>query len=304
MGLDWLNWSNPVAIWWSFLLLVSAANIFLWFKLHAFFRKSAAGNRTGLFAIEPLVLLSAAYVFGCAFRSILPRADVQRICLFDTWLSSIFIGRSVATVAELCFVIQWAIVLGELGKLAYSDTAKNIAKIIVPLIVVAECCSWYAVITTDFLGNVLENSLWTVTYLLIAIAFTRLLYRFRGPVQVALAAAIAGIAGYIVFMSTVDVPMYFFRWQAELSGGKEFFGVLSGLHDVATRWVVTHDVAPWRQEIPWMSLYFSMAVWASLMLGCFGLVKHLLPRYRVRPLLSKPIGQPLAIPVRVSRPMP
>jgi hypothetical protein len=304
MGLDWLNWSNPVAIWWSFLLLVSAANIALWFKLHAFFRKGTTGNRTGLFAIEPLVLLSAAYVFGCAFRSILPRADVQRICLFDTWLSSIFVGRSVATIAELCFVIQWAIVLGELGKLAYSDTAKNIAKIIVPLIVVAECCSWYAVITTDFLGNVVENSLWTVTYLLIAVAFTRLLYRFRGPVQIALAAAIAGIAGYIVFMSTVDVPMYFFRWQAELSGGKEFFGVLSGLHDVATRWVVTHDVARWQDEIPWMSLYFSMAVWASLMLGCFGLVKHLLPRYRVRPLLSRPSRRPLAIPVRVSRSMP
>ena len=48
-----------------------------------------------------LLLFCAAYVFGCAFRSFLPRADVQRICLFDTWLSSAFIGRSVATVAEV-----------------------------------------------------------------------------------------------------------------------------------------------------------------------------------------------------------
>ena len=39
-----------------------------------------------------------------------------------------------------------------------------------PLIALAECCSWYAVISTDFLGNVLENSLWTVTFTLIAIA--------------------------------------------------------------------------------------------------------------------------------------
>ena len=31
-----------------------------------------------------MLLLSAAYVFGCAFRSFLPRADVRRICLFDT----------------------------------------------------------------------------------------------------------------------------------------------------------------------------------------------------------------------------
>jgi hypothetical protein len=28
-----------------------------------------------------------------------------------------------------------------------------------------------------------------------------------------------------------------------------------------------------------MSLYFSTAVWTSLMLGGFGLVRHLLPRY-------------------------
>ena len=66
-------------------------------------------------------------MFGCAFRSIFPRADVQRICLFDTWLSSVLIGRSVATIAELCFAIQWAIVLHELGQIAHSDTAKNIA---------------------------------------------------------------------------------------------------------------------------------------------------------------------------------
>ncbi len=304
MGLHWLTWSNPVAMWWSFLVVVSAANIALWLQVRALFRNGTMPRRAGRLSSEPLLWLSAVYVFGCAFRAILPRADVQRICLFDTWLSSVFVGRSVATVAELCFVVQWAIVLGELGKLSYSDTAKNIAKIIVPLIVVAEACSWYAVITTDFLGNVLENSLWTATYALIALALIRLLYRFRGPVQLALVAAIAGIAGYVAFMVAIDVPMYFDRWQAELASGREFFGLFSGLHDVATRWVVAHDVARLRHEIPWMTLYFSAAVWASLMLACFGLVRHLLPRYRVRPLLSRPPRRALAVPVRYSPPVP
>ncbi len=167
------------------------------------------------------MLLSAAYVFGCAFRSILPRADVQRICLFDTWLSSVLVGRSVATVAELCFALQWAIVLRELGRVAHSDTAKNIAKMIVPLIVLAECFSWYAVVSTNFLGNVLENSLWTFTFVLIAIALSRLVVSFRGIAQLPIAAAAAGIAGYVVFMSTVDVPMYFARWQAEVADGTQ-----------------------------------------------------------------------------------
>src|SRR5262249_13652773 len=148
-------------------------------------------------------------------------ADVERICLFDTWLSSVVVGRSVATIAEICFAIQWAVVVRALAKTTHADAGRNMANAIVPLILLAECCSWYAVITTNYLGNVLEISLWTVTFLLIAIALLRLLPSFRGIVQLALAAAVAGIAGYIIFMGTVDVPMYFFRWQADLTSGRE-----------------------------------------------------------------------------------
>jgi hypothetical protein len=174
MRFDWLDWSNPVALWWSFLVTVSAVNITLLLCLRALYRANPFGAANAIFAAEPLALLSAIYVFGCAFRSILPRADVERICLFDSWLSSVLIGRSVATLAELCFAIQWVIVLRELGRIAHSDTAKNIAKLIVPLIALAETCSWYAVISTNFLGNVLENSLWTVTFALVGIALVRL----------------------------------------------------------------------------------------------------------------------------------
>ena len=116
MSFDWFTWSNPVAVWWAFLLGVSVANIALWLLLHRHFQKRMPIFEAGIFRIELMVLLCAAYVFGCAFRSILPRADVQRIALFDTWLSSVFVGRSVATIAEVCFVIQWAIVLRQLGK--------------------------------------------------------------------------------------------------------------------------------------------------------------------------------------------
>src|SRR6202043_2536192 len=263
MNLDWLDWSNPVAMWWGFLLIVSAVNIAALLTLGARLRNNSSGKAAGTFALEPLFLLCAVYVLGCAFRSILPRADVQRICLFDTWLSSVMVGHSVATVAELCFAAQWAIVLYALGKIANSDTAKNIAKAVVPTIMVAEICSWSAVITTNFLGNVLENSLWTITFLLIGVALSRLVPRFRGPAQFAIAAAAAGIAAYVVFMATVDVPMYFGRWQADLLSGKDYLGLVAGLHDVATRWIVTHDLAPWRDEIAWMSLYFSTAVWSS-----------------------------------------
>src|SRR2546421_409463 len=197
MRVDWLSWSNPVSVWWGFLLVVSSINVFFWLRLHRYLRRITL-------RFELLVFLSAAYVFGCAFRAILPRADVQRICLFDTWLSSVFLGRSVATVAEICFVTQWALVLRHLAGTAESITTRNIANAIVPMIVLAECCSWYAVITTSYLGNTLENSLW----------------------------------------------------------------------------VVTHRIALWSDEIAWMSLYFSVAVWTSLALCGFVLVKDRLSQYR------------------------
>jgi hypothetical protein len=298
MRLDWLVWSNPLAIWWSFLILVSGGNVALLLHLHFRYRRTGSPRRVSAPAVDPLLLLSAAYVIGCAFRSILPRADVQRICLSDTWLSSVFVGRSVATVAEMCFILRWAIVLRALARETQADSADNIARAIVPVVAAAEACSWYAVITTNYLGNVLENSLWTAAFVLIAIALLDLLNRYRGAVRGAIAAAALGIAGYVAFMCTIDVPMYFARWQADLAAHREFLGLFAGLHDVATRWVVTHDVARWDGEIAWMSLYFSAAVWTSLLLACFGLLKHLLPRYRVgRRPTPRLVRRPVVVPI-------
>ena len=76
--LDWLDWRNPIAIWWSFLVLVSVANIVLWRLLHLRFRQRALDRGSGIFRVELVLLLCAAYVFGCAFRSVLPRAIFRR----------------------------------------------------------------------------------------------------------------------------------------------------------------------------------------------------------------------------------
>jgi len=246
--------------------------------------------------VRLMLLLCAGYVFGCAFRSVLPRADVQRICLFDTWLSSVLVGRSVATVAELCFAAQWAIILIQLGRLAGADTTLTAAWSIVPLILVAECFSWYAVLTRNYLGNAIENSIWAVAFLIVGVALCRLLPEFNGPVRWALIVAIAGIVFYLAFLVSVDVPMYLSRWKADLADGSKLLGFFEGLRDVSTRWVVTHDVAHWKGEIAWMSLYFSAAVWASLALCvCYSLETYL-PRYRTETAVAS-----RALPLDASR---
>jgi hypothetical protein len=286
MSLEWrarsssLDWSNPVARWWGLLTLVSGANIAVWFFLYGQLHEQPTGRLGGASGIELMLLLCAAYVFGCAFRSFLPRADVQRICLFDTWLSSVVVGRSVATVAEICFAAQWAIILHQLGTITGADTTLNAAWVIVPLILIAECFSWHAVLTTNYLGNAIENSIWAVAFFVVGIGLCRLLPEFDGPVRVVLAIAISGIAGYLAFLMTIDVPMYLSRWRAEVADGSKFLKPLEGLRDVSMRWVVTHDLAEWKDEIAWMSLYFSAAVWASLALCVFYSLEDHLPRYR------------------------
>ena len=275
-----LAWSNPLAWWWGLLTLVSGVNIAIWFVLYRRLQEPPAGTPGSASGIEIMLLLCAAYVFGCAFRSFLPRADVQRICLFDTWLSSVVVGRSVATVAELCFAAQWAMILHQLGTMTGADTTLNAAWVIVPLILIAECFSWYAVLTTHYLHNAIENSIWAVVFFIIGIGLCRLLPEFDGPVRVVLAITIAGIALYLAFLMTIDVPMYLTRWRAEVGDGSKLLRPIEGLRDVSTRWVVTHDLAEWKDEIAWMSLYFSAAVWASLALCvCYSLHDHL-PRYR------------------------
>ncbi len=310
MSVEWrtrsssLAWSNPLAWWWSLLTLVSALNIAVWFVMYRQLQEQPAGSLGSTPGIQLMLVLCAAYVFGCAFRSLLPRADVQRICLFDTWLSSVVVGRTVATVAEICFVAQWAIILHQLGTMTGAETTINAAWVIVPLIVVAECFSWHAVLTTHYLHNAVENSIWAVAFFIIGIGLCRLLPEFEGPVRVALVLAIAGIVGYLAFLMTVDVPMYLNRWRADVSDGIKRLHPLEGLRDVCTRWVVTHDLAEWKDEIAWMSLYFSGAVWASLALcGCYALEDHL-PRYRTEMTVASVSSEVLPVAQDSGRRLP
>ena len=280
------------------LTLVSAANIAAWFALYRELpAQPVSGSASGT---SSMLLLCAGYVFGCAFRSVLPRADVQRICLFDTWLSSVMVGRSVATVAELCFAAQWAMILHQLGTITGSDTVLIAAWLILPLIVIAECCSWYAVLTTNYLFNAIENSIWAVAFFIAGVGLCRLLPEFDGPVRAMLIVSITGIVAYLGFLMTVDVPMYFNRWRTGGADGNRQLSAFEGLVDVSTRWVVTHDLAEWKDEIAWMSLYFSIAVWASLALCvCYSLGDQL-PRYRTEASATPYASSTASAPVTAS----
>jgi hypothetical protein len=93
----------------------------------------------------------------------------------------------------------------------------------------------------------------------------------------------------------IDVPMYLSRWRAKLADGSKLLRPLEGLRDVSTRWVVTHDLAEWKGEIAWMSLYFSAAVRASLALCVLCSLEDHLPRYRTEATVASWSSDALAV---------
>jgi hypothetical protein len=259
--------SSSVEAWWTALCAVSVFNICCWHASAAALRRRKATADPAAYQFQRRqLLLSAVYVFGCGFRSVLPRADVGRIGLIDSWLSSVMVGRSVATVAELCFMAQWALLLHRMAREERSRFGVAISWLIVPLIGVAEVCSWHATLTTSYLGNAFEESIWTLVVVLLIAGGVALRSRCPAHGRPFLAAGLLLGIGYVAFMCIVDVPMYVSRWLADEAAGRQYLSLGQGLHDVWSRRHVTFAWEAWRPEIPWMSLYFSVAVWSSIAL--------------------------------------
>ena len=259
--------ANPVMLWWALLCSVALLNVAGWIFSARLLTRRAATLPASIHATRRLILwLAAGYVAGCAFRSILPMVDVPRICLHDTPLSRIVIGRSVATIAELCFAAQFALLLREAGRLNARPLIALLSPVLFALIALAELFSWSAVLTTNNLLHAIENSLWTLGAALGLVGFASLHRRsdVRGA-RFIVAVLVCGIA-YLAFMTMVDVPMYLARWQSGMAAGHERLSLQEWLGEIMARCTVVREWPAWRSDVPWLSLYFTTAVWISIAL--------------------------------------
>lgn len=255
--------------WWTLLCGLGVLNAVGWLASAWWLRRQNLSLSPEFRAMQRWqLLLSAVYVLGCGYRSMLPVFDVPRQVMVDSWASSVLIGRSVATLAELCFAAQWALLLRGLAQAGGQLGVAAVARSIVPLIVLAELCSWTAVLTTANLGHVIEEALWGLGALLLCLAVVRLAAQASTTQARALLSALAVAAAlYAAYMFAVDVPMYWQRWLSDEAAGRGYLSLAEGLEDAARRWVVTHRWEDWREEVIWMTAYFSLAVWLSIALA-------------------------------------
>jgi hypothetical protein len=253
--------------WWALLSGVALVNMLMWQRTaRALGRAGGEYSAANLRARRLQLLLSAVYVAGCAYRSFVPVFDVPRLCLLASPLSSVAIGRSVATLAELSFVAQWALLLHEAAVATASRVGRLTAWLLVPLIVIAETCSWYSVLTTSNIGHVIEESLWGLSAALLVASLAGMLPRCPPRVRPLLGAWCLLGLGYVLYMYLVDVPLYWSRWVADSAAHRQYLSIGQGFMDVASHRTVSHDWRIWRGEVVWMTLYFSLAVWISLAL--------------------------------------
>lgn len=251
--------------WWSLLRSVAVLNVLAWSLMAIWlWRERGRWPPDAWLGRRGQLLLSAGYVLGCAWRCAFPVYDVQRLVMVDSFWSSVIVGRSVATVAELCFAAQWALLLREAARAARSDTGLAISRAILPLIALAEMFSWHAVLTTANLGHVVEESLWGLCAGLLVLSLGVVWPRLHAAHRPALAGMGLAASVYVVYMFAVDVPMYWSRWVADQAAGRAYLGLAQGVADAATRWEVSHRWSQWRSEVIWMSVYFSVAVWMSI----------------------------------------
>lgn len=258
-----------VQIWWISLSVIAVLNIAAWMVSA---KLLASSHENFFFAVKHrqrrwMLWLSAVYVAGCAFRSFLPRIDLERVCLVQTGLSNMMVGRSVATVAELCFIAQCALLLHQAGSSKNNRFVVMVSLLLIPIIVVAEISSWYAILSTNYFGHVVENSIWTFSAVLLLVSLYLLWPDSTRPQRHFLVAMMAFAIGYILFMTNVDVPMYWARWNADQLAGVTYLSMTQGIMDASRACNVNFGWDVWRQEIPWMTLYFTVAVWVSISLA-------------------------------------
>ena len=251
---------RPILWWWSLLSVVSVGNLALWVVIARGVRGLADDY------VAQQLLLSGIFAAACAFRSLLPRVDLERQCLWNSPLSSIFVGRSVATIAELAFAGQCALLIGKLSAQTGNASLHVVGWSIVPLIVLAQVFCWHAVISLNHLGHAIEEILWSVLAFLVALSLGLTAGQMPADSRILSRFGMVACAGAAVLMLAVDVPMYLARWRHARRTGVRYLSLVEGLRDALQRRQTAHRWSDWRPEVPWMSLYFSVGVWLSFCL--------------------------------------
>lgn len=276
-----LSFSILPAIWW---FILSSFSIFYLYQAFLMLNKK---NNDSKKSPKQLQYCASIYIFACAVRSIWPRIDVERICFFDSWISYPIVGRSLATIAEVCFAHQIAYVLGSIATQLKCYKINSELKLVVPLIIIAQTCCWFGVTTQKQLWHSIEESMWLIVMQVCGVfaLYMSTLIDGRSPIngkvlngsekaiyneilstkyklQLSFLLSIC----FSIFMFYIDVPMYFERYNQDERNNKTYLTFIEGVYDSTSCKLISKHMNEWAPEMPWLSGYFIGATFLSLKL--------------------------------------
>jgi hypothetical protein len=286
---EWCAW-----VWWLSLSLVACTNVYLLARgIGRQQQQQLQNNSDDVCYLRDMRRCACMFTASCAVRSFWPRVDVERTCFFDSIMSTTLVGRSFAFCAEMCFAWQLSSVLARIGvdlqRASGSSGRSNgfalvrgVAAGVFPVLCVAQGCCWSGVLTKVQMWHALEESLWMLSVGAVALSCAFLSFKlWQLPHEAGISDdtkwqlsdikllthgfACCGLA-FVCFMVRVDIPMYYHRYYEDEARGAIYFTRMEGLLDAMVCHSIRRDLPTWREEIPWMSGYFSVCVWFSIWL--------------------------------------
>jgi len=263
-------------VWWGAMLAIVFLNAYFYIKtVGAASQKVPPGASRSLQKyMWRMKWLAVPFVFECAWRSVFPSIYNARQTLFDTPLNAILVDRSLAALGEVCWMAQFALALVYIDKQRCQNghcAIKLSANAIVALAVLGECNSCYSTFTTNALFEVYEAVCWASIGGLACITGWYTYCGVRGlSTNTALTARnfglLAGISGLIYFpyMCMSDIPRYYAIYKSQ--DPSSFLGFWEGLIDAATTRHPTRQWTNWKDDAMWMTAYFSVAAWSSILM--------------------------------------
>jgi len=212
------------------------------------------------------------FTLVCAFRSFVPRVDAERLCFWDfgkfELISSPFVGRCFATIAEIVFSYQITDYWLSISNLLITSTwISSTSKTSWYLCCFAQLLCWCGVITTNNIYHAFENSLWGIAALLLSISSAKiLLYNNTecNSTKCILMYYLASCLVFAMYIFIIDVPMYYTKWLNNVGGGIDLT-FYDGFYDSLTC-NVDKSFDLWMKEIPWMTGYFILGPVISIQL--------------------------------------
>lgn len=281
-----MGWPTWAVVWYTSLLTVGVVNILAAVAACAYLKTRLVVDPTTRTYQRRVAALALPFVAVCAFRGFFPTIYLFRYAWFNSALCCILLHRSLASIAELCWMGQLALAMAHVANELCLPRAAHVApRLMICCIGVAELCSFAGTITKNSLYFTFEEGLWVLSGWMCAPVSVLMFYRLRAR-RLALTAAATDSGNepskrssaenfaailcvwylfYCPWGVVSDVPNNAERFVDESNTSPApWLSFSDGISDAALTRNVTHKLADWGPYLLWMTAYFTLGVWSSI----------------------------------------